>query len=122
MMPKLKVKKILVDQAQLGIVVGYLIDNSQFFRVMPFPDNVYEVMVRPEMLGRVSRLLLDEEEVVRQTWLNRAKDRWHSGSSADDDIEFDADARVSVSSDGAFVAAWLWVRKPDDEAEAEGVE
>lgn len=29
---------------------------------------------------------------------------------ADDEIQIDADARVSIADDGAWVAAWVWVR------------
>lgn len=35
-----------------------------------------------------------------------------------DDCEIDDDAVVSRGDDGAFVAAWVWVRYPDDEVTA----
>ena len=37
----------------------------------------------------------------------KATEEW-----ASDDIEIDANARVSISDDGAFVAAWVWVQHP----------
>ena len=39
----------------------------------------------------------------------KATEEW-----ASDDIEIDAAARVSISDDGAFVAAWVWVQHPSD--------
>ena len=51
--------------------------------------------------------------------IRRAAARVWLGHSADPDIEFDADARVSIAEDGsgAFVHAWLWVDSGEFERE-----
>jgi hypothetical protein len=32
---------------------------------------------------------------------------------SDNELEIDAEPVVSISDDGAWVAAWVWVRRPD---------
>ena len=52
---------------------------------------------------------------MSEAYINAAKENYGS-----DDIEFDADCKVSESDDGAFVQAWVWVSKDDVEGEANG--
>ena len=45
-----------------------------------------------------------EEENNYQQYVNAAKQTWE-----DTDVEIDANPRISVSDDGAWVQSWLWV-------------
>jgi hypothetical protein len=45
------------------------------------------------------------------SYIKMARER-HVATS-DNEIEIDADPIVSISDDGAWVAAWVWVRRPD---------
>jgi hypothetical protein len=46
-------------------------------------------------------------------WIDRARNQF-----ACDDIEIDNDAKVSKSSDGAWVQAWVWL--DNEEAQIDG--
>jgi hypothetical protein len=57
-----------------------------------------------------------------QAYRDLARDQF----GRDGELEFDEDAKVSVSEDetgetGAYVAAWVWVALPDDRPEARAV-
>lgn len=49
------------------------------------------------------------DETLKDTYRGRARDEY-----ASDEIEIDDDAKVSVGDDGAFVQAWVWVRREDE--------
>lgn len=52
----------------------------------------------------------DESELVA-SYIEMARERHVIAS--DNKIEIDSDARVSFANDGAWVAAWVWVARPD---------
>jgi hypothetical protein len=52
-----------------------------------------------------------EQQALEDTYREYARDRYAAPSN--DDIEVDADAKVSMNDDGAFVQAWVYVSDYD---------
>ncbi len=83
-----------------------LLSASKWFQLEPLPDDEYEFRVKDEAgIPEPSK-----PHVTDEIYRNLAREDYGRG---DDDCEIDSDATVSHSDEGAFVAAWVWVRKTE---------